>query len=341
MHDNRSSQPLAADEVILTLSMGVPIVAALFGAATLSIADHLASGPKTQDQLAAATGTHVRSLYRVLRALASLGVFAEREDGRFENTLASERLRSDVPGSLRDYVVFNGQPWQMAAYGEFLHSIRTGEPVVEKVLGKPIWDFFASDAEQGRIFNAAMTSLVGETAVAVRDAYDFSAMRTLVDVGGGHGMLLGTILAANPRLRGVLFDQPHVVAGARSTFERLGVADRASIVGGDFFKEVPVADAYILSHIIHDWDDERSIAILRSIRRAAEPDARVVVVESLIPVGNVPSAGKLLDLIMLAFPGGIERTEAEYRELFASAGLRLARIVPTRSGAHCVEATLA
>jgi O-methyltransferase/methyltransferase family protein len=341
MQDERSTPPPSADEVILRLSMGVPVAAALFGAATLGVADHLASGPKTRDELAAATRTHVRSLYRVLRALASLGVFAERDDGRFENTPASERLRSDVPGSLRDYVIFDGQPWQLAAYGELLHSIRTGEPVVEKVLRKPIWEFFASDAEQGRIFNAAMTSLVAETAIAVRDAYDFSSMRTLVDVGGGHGMLLGTMLAANPRLRGVLFDQPHVVADARSTFERLGVSDRASIVGGDFFAEVPAADGYIMSHIIHDWDDERSIAILRTIRRAMEPGARVVVVESVIPAGNAPSPGKLLDLIMLALPGGIERTEAEYRELFASAGLRLARILPTRSGAHCVEATLA
>ena len=342
MHTELSTETTQSpDESLLTLSMGIWTGSALSAAAALGIADQLASGPKTRDELAAATRTHARSLYRVLRALASLGVFAERPDGRFENTPASEKLRSDLPGSLRDYIVFIGQPWHVAAYGELMHSIRTGEPVVGKVLGKPIWDFFATDKEQGRIFDAAMTSIIADTAFAVRDAYDFSSIRTLVDVGGGHGVLLGTVLAANPQLRGVLFDQPHVVEGARVTFARLGVADRASLVGGDFFREVPTADAYILSHIIHDWDDERSTAVLRTIRRAAEPGARVVVVESVIPAGNAPSFGKLLDLEMLALPGGIERTEAEYRELFASAGFRLSRLVPTRSAAHCVEATLA
>ena len=335
MPTDDSTTPSPA-QAIRQLSAGVWMAQALWAAACLGVADHLASGPKTPDQLAAATGTLVRPLYRVLRALACLGVFAERPDGRIENTPASETLRGDVPGSTRDYVIFLGQTWHVRTYTELLHSIRTGRPAAEQVLGKPIWQLFAEDAEQGRIFNAAMTSTIAETAVAVRDAYDFGGMRKLVDVGGGHGMLLGTVVAGNASLRGVLFDLPHVVEGAGPTLDRLGAQARVTIVGGDFFAEVPPGDAYILSHIIHDWDDERSTAILRTIRRAAEPGARLLVVEAVIPPLNVFSFGKLLDLEMLALPGGVERTEAEYRELFAAGGFRLTRVVPTASSATSV-----
>ncbi len=309
---------------------------ALWAAASLGIADHLAAGPKTPEQLAAASGTLPRPLYRVLRALASLGIFAERPDGRLENTPASETLRADAPGSTRDYVIFFGQTWHIQSHAELLYSLRTGKPAAEGVLGKPLWDFFAENAEQARIFNAAMTSIITETAAAVRDAYDFGAVRTLVDVGGGHGMLVGTVVAANASLGGVLFDQPRVVEGAGPTLERLGVRGRVMIVGGDFFQEVPRGDAYLLSHIIHDWDDERSVAILRTIRRAAEPAARLLVVEAVIPPLNAPSFGKLLDLEMLVLPGGVERTEAEYRELFAAGGFRLTRVVPTAVAATSV-----
>ncbi len=187
-----------------------------------------------------------------------------------------------------------------------------------------------------------MTSIITDTAAAVRDAYDFGAVRTLVDVGGGHGMLVGTVVAANTSLRGVLFDQPQVVEGAGPTLEQLAVRGRVTIVGGDFFQEVPRGDAYLLSHIIHDWDDERSVAILRTIRRAAEPGARLLVVEAVIPPLNAPSFGKLLDLEMLVLPGGVERTETEYRELFAAGGFRLTRVVPTEvAAASVIEGTIA
>ena len=337
MPTDDSTAPSPA-QAIRQLSTGVWTAQALWAAACLGVADHLASGPKTPDQLAAATGTLARPLYRVLRALACVGVFAEQPDGRFVNTPASETLRSDVPGSLRAYVVFVGQPWHVAAYGELLHSLRTGRPAVERVVGKLIWEFFASDAEQERLFNEGMTGIIGETVEAVREAYDFAGVQTLVDVGGGHGLLLGTILAANPALRGVLFDQPSVVGGAAATFARLGVTARVSAVGGDFFKEVPRGDAYILSHIIHDWDDERSIAILRTIHRCAAPGARLLLAEAVIPPGNAFSFGKLLDLEMLALPGGVERTEAEYRSLLRAGGFRLARVLPTRAPTNVVEA---
>ena len=324
-------------QTIRQLTSAPWVAQALWAAASLGIADHLAAGPRTPEQLAAASGTLPRPLYRVLRALASLGIFAERPDGRLENTPASETLRADVPGSTRDYVIFFGQTWHIQSHAELLYSMRTGKPAAERVLGKPLWDFFAEDVEQARIFNAAMTSIITDTAAAVRDAYDFGAVRTLVDVGGGHGMLLGTVVAANASLRGVLFDQPQVVEGAGPTLERLGVRGRVTIVGGDFFQEVPRGDAYLLSHIIHDWDDERSTAILRTIHANAEPGARVLLVESVIPPGNAFSFGKLLDLEMLCLPGGLERTEAEYRELLRVSGFRLERVLATRSPAHIIE----
>jgi hypothetical protein len=273
----------------------------------------------------------------VLRALAALGIFAEQADGTFVNTPMSELLRTDVPGSLRDFVVFVGRPWHLAAFGEILHSLRTGKPSVERVVGMDLWAYFAGNAEESRVFNAAMTGVIAETAHAVSEAYDFSGVRTLVDVGGGHGQLLGTVLAANPSPRGILFEQPHVFDGARDTFERLGVSDRATCVGGDFFREVPAADAYMMSHIIHDWDDERSTAILRTIHRAAEPNARVLVIEQVVPSGNEYAFAKLLDLEMLALAGGIERTEAEYRALLEGAGFRLDRVLATPSPNHILE----
>ncbi|HXJ32676.1 MAG TPA: methyltransferase [Candidatus Eisenbacteria bacterium] len=337
-HGNPGPSPV---EAVLQLSTGVWTAQALWAAASLGVADQLASGPKTRDELARAADAQPRALYRVLRALACLGVFAERADGRFENTPQSEFLRSDVPGSVRDYVIFAGQPWHLAAFADILHSVRTGEPSGERAVGKPLWEFFATDGEQGRIFNAAMTGIIGGRAMAVRDAYDFSGVRTLVDVGGGHGLLLATVLAGNPSLHGVLFDQPHVVDGAGPTISRLGVQDRTAIVGGDFFREVPEGDAYVMSHIIHDWDDEPSVKILRTIRRAAEPGARLLLVEAVIPAGNAFSFGKILDLEMLALPGGLERTESEYRALLAEGGFRMTRIVPTRSSSEIVEAVAA
>jgi hypothetical protein len=323
---------------VLQLTTGVWTAQALWAAAYLGVADQLADGPKTREDLAAATGTLPGPLYRVLRSLACLGIFSEEADGRLANTPASEMLRSDVPGSVRDYVIFVGQPWHIAAYGEILHSLRTGKPSAERVVGGTIWDFLARDAEQARIFNAGMTGIIAGSAEGVRQTYDFAGIRTLVDVGGGHGVLLATVLAANPSLRGVLFDLPHVVEGAGAHFARLGVADRATRVGGDFFQEVPRGDAYVMSHIIHDWDDERATAILRTIRRAAEPDARLLLVETVVPPGNAFSFAKLLDLEMLALPGGVERTEAEYRALLQAAGFRPTRVLETPAFSNIVEA---
>ncbi len=335
----QAAEPPAV-QVVMQLTMGVWTAQALWAAACLGVADHLAAGPKTRAELATATGTLATPLYRVLRALASLGVFTELPDGRFANTPASEFLRAGVPGSVRDFVRFCGQPWHIASFGELLHCLRTGKPSAERVVGANIWEFMSRNPEQAQIFNSAMTSIIADTATAVRDAYDFTGIRRLVDVGGGHGFLLATVLAANPHLHGVLFDQPEVAKGAAPTFERLGVRNRATIVGGDFFREVPRGDGYVMSHIIHDWDDEQCLAILRSIARSAEPGAKLLLAETVIPAGNAPSFGKILDLEMLALPGGVERTEAEYGALLQAGGFRLTRVLPTRSVSHVVEAVL-
>ena len=334
---SEAAAPPEHRNALLQLTTAVWAAQALWAAARLGVADQLAGGPRSREELATATGTLPLPLYRALRALAGLGIFQELPDGRLANTPTSELLRSGVPGSLRDYVIFTGEPWHLAAHGEILHSLRTGRPSVDKVVGKNIWEFFASDAEAGTRFHAGMTSLIEGEAALVRDGYDFREVGTLVDVGGGHGALLGTILAGQPGLRGILFDQPGVVDGARDTFERLGLCERVKIESGDFFQSVPRGDAYLLSHIIHDWDDERAIAILRSIRRASGPGARLLLVEGVIPPGNEFHVGKLLDLEMLLLPGGVERTQAEYAALLRAGGFRLRQVLPLPSPSSIVE----
>ena len=309
---------------------------ALYVAAKLGIADLVQDEPKTAEELASATGTHANSLFRVLRALASMGIFTE-QDGRFALTPLAEPLRSNVPGSMRAMAIMLGEEHQRA-WGNILHSVRTGETAFDHVYGMHCFEYLEQNPESGATFNDAMTALSSQTHVAVVSNYDFSGIETLVDVGGGHGTLLSLILKANPQLRGKLFDLPHVVNGAPRVLEAHGVTDRCEVSSGDFFKEVPAGDAYILSHIIHDWVDERSIQILSSCRRAAQGNARLLLVEMVIPEGNDPFWGKWLDLNMLMMtPGGRERTEQQYRDLLSAAGWEMQRIVPTQGLVSVVE----
>jgi SAM-dependent methyltransferase len=319
--------------------LGCLVSQAVCVAAKLGVADLLASGPTSASELAEATGTHPRSLYRILRTLASYGVFRELADGRFELTPLAEDLRSDAPGSLRDAAIFMGEEWHWRVWGHTLHSVRTGDPAWERAHGSEIFPWFAAHPEESRVFDRAMTSFSTLATAAVVEAYDFSGFDTLVDVAGGHGLLLSAILSANPQLRGVLFDQPHVIEDARAFVASKGLQERYELAGGDFFESVPAgADAYILKHIIHDWDDGRAVSILKNIARAMREDGRVLLVEMVLPPANVPHLGKVLDIEMLTSPGGLERTEEEYGELFDRAGLRLARVVPTRSPYSIVEA---
>src|SRR4051812_14253685 len=234
-------------------------------AAKLGLADHLAGGPRTADELAAATGTHARSLYRLLRALASVGIFSEGEGGRFTQSPLSERLRREVPGSQWAMAVMMGDE-HYYAWGDLLESVRTGQAAFDRLYGKPIFEYLGEHPEQAKIFDAAMTSIHGRETGAMLDAYDLSDIRVLADIGGGNGSNLIGVLGRYPEMKGILFDLPHVVERAAAKLDQAGMSNRCEVVGGDFFASIPVqADAYFLRHIIHDWDDEKATLILRNV----------------------------------------------------------------------------
>jgi hypothetical protein len=231
-----------------------------------------------------------------------------------------------------------GEEWHWRVWGNMLYSVQTGKPAWGHVHGAEVFDYFGANPEQAEIFNGAMTDMSVATAPAVVEAYDFSGIKTLADIAGGHGYLLSQVLKANPEMKGILFDVQPVIAGANALIEKEGVAERIEKVSGDFFSSVPKgADAYMMKHIIHDWDDERSIKILRNINEAMNPQGRVLIIEVVVPEGNEPHYSKLLDLEMLVSPGGAERTEEEYRALLAAAGFKLTRIVPTKTPFSIIE----
>lgn len=338
----QSPQELPPEAALMQMLFGAFVSQAVSVAAQLGVADLLAGQPQTVAALAAATGTHERSLYRVLRTLASVGVFRETGEKFFTLTPLAEPLRAGAPNSIRNGAIFMGAEWHWRVYGEMLHSVRTGESAWSRANGADVFDYFTANPEHGEVFNRAMTDMSAAASSAVMEAYDFQGIDTLVDIAGGHGYLLAAALRANPGARGVLFDLPQVIAGAPATLEREGVTDRVELVSGDFFAAVPAgADGYMMKHIIHDWDDERALLILDNIRRAMRDGGRVLVVETVVPEGNEPHFGKLMDLEMLVSPGGVERTEREYRELLARAGLELKRVVPTRSYLSVIEAVKA
>jgi len=313
---------------------------AAYVAAKLGIADLLADGAESAAQLAAATETDERSLYRVLRTLAMTGMFQEIEPKVFANTPVSETLRSNAPNSLREMAIWLGEEPHWRVYGEMLYSVRTGKAAWKRVHGQDIFPYlFETNRELGDLFNRAMTSFSGTTIPAVLEAYDFSGIGVLADVAGGYGHLLAAVLKEHPKMKGVLFDVPYVLEGAPALLEKEGVADRVELMRGDFFESVPVtADAYILKHIIHDWYDEQNIMILKNIRSSMPDDGKILIVDTVIPEGNEPHFGKILDMEMLVSPGGVERTESEFRELLAASGLRLNRVVSTKSLVSIVEA---
>ncbi len=326
-------------EAVLTQMLAAPLITqALRVVAELGIADLLANGTRSVEELAAETGAHAPSLYRFMRALASCGVFAETEARVFELTPTAELLRDGVEGSLRDLAIFMGADWHWQVWGDAPHSARTGEAAWAHVHGKEVFPYFAENAEAARVFDNAMTSLSKMVAKAVVEAYDFSSIRKLADIAGGHGSLLAAILRANPHLKGLLFDMPQVIAGAQAFVEAEGVAHALELASGDFFVSVPEgADAYMMKHIIHDWDDARALSILRNCHRAMPEDGKLLLVEMVVPKGNEPHFAKIQDLEMMLSPGGLERTEDEFRELFAAAGFELTRIIPTASPMSVIE----
>ena len=310
---------------------------AIYAAARFGIADLLHEGAQTVDELANATGTKAELLYRLLRALASVGIFAEEDERRFTMTPLAEPLRSDVAGSQRSLALMMGDD-QYRAWGNLAETVQTGDNAYEKIFGKPIFDHLAEQPEKARIFDDAMTGIHGRETGAILDAYDFSGINTIADIGGGNGSKITAILQKYPEMRGILFDLPHVIERARPNIEAAGLIDRCQLVDGDFFKAVPSgADAYVMRHIIHDWDDEKSRAILTNCRAVMSPGNKLLLAESVIPPGNDPFMGKFLDLTMMLIPGGKERTEDEYRGLYDTAGFDLVRIVPTSTEVSVIE----
>ena len=337
-HDQDADRPNPAAQLGKLIG-GYPYTQMIYVAAELGIADLLNDGPATAEALAHRVGADSDALYRVLRGLTTLGVFAETDDRRFELTPTAELLRPGVPGSLRAYAIMSGADWNWRPYGGLLDSVKTGMTAFEHVFGNGIFDYLSGSDKASQVFNDVMTDFTAMVANPVMDAYDFSGLNTIVDVGGGHGSLLAAILNANPEARGVVFDLPSAAEGAMRVLDWEGVAERCEVVSGDFFRSVPAgADAYILKWTIHDWNDEMAVRILRSCREGMNDQSRVMLMEKKLPRGNEPSPYKIADIGMLVLTGGRERTEAEYRELLEMAGLRLTRTVPTETVISVIEA---
>ncbi|MHB8577389.1 MAG: methyltransferase [Dehalococcoidia bacterium] len=313
-------------------------------AAQLGLADLLADGPRRIEELAAATSTHAPSLARLLRMLAALGIIAEDSDGRISLTAYGTPLRRGVPGSVRDRVLFLAGDWYWRSWGELLYSVRTGEPAFDHVFGTSNFAYWEREPEVGAIHDAFFSETARTVTPSLVAAYDYSRFGTIADIGGNEGPLLAAILMANPGLRGILFDLPHVVAGAPAVLAAAGVADRCMIVGGDFFTAVPAgADVYLLKYIIHDWDDERALSILRRCRAAMDVGATLLLIEQLLPerfeTGKAAVPAARVDLLMLVLsPGGRERTVAQFRGLLAAAGFALQQVIPTGSPFFILEA---
>jgi hypothetical protein len=325
-------------ERLLGLLSGYWISQALYVAARLGIADQLVKSPKSAGTLAQETGAHERSLYGLLRALASFGIFCEDDLQRFSLTPLAECLRSDVPGSQRMTILMMvGQFYH--AWGGLFESIKTGESAFQARQGQPFFSYLANHDDEGRIFDAAMTELSDHKSIAMLGVYDFSDVSLLADIGGGNGSTLVRALQRYPTMRGILFDLPDVIARARANLHHEGLAERTRLISGSFFEQLPAgADAYLLRHIIHNWNDTRARTILRNAHQAMTAEARIMVVERIVPPGNSRSYSKLADLNMLVLHGGMERTEAEFRALFAASGLRITRIVPTDADVSVIEA---
>jgi O-methyltransferase domain len=337
MSDKQSSQE--AQRLIGQLLFGKQMTYCLSGVARIGVADHMNATPMAVEEIAGKTGAHAPSLYRVMRMLASTGVFKEEQGKRFALTPAGELLKSDAPGTMRYHAMMLGDEWTTRAYEHFTDCLRTGQNGVSKAYGQHLFDVLAERPEQSDTFQAAMTSSSTIEGKAVIGAYDFSGIKRLADLGGGHGGLLASILRRYPQMQGVLFDRAEIVAGmAKDQFA--GCEGRITIEGGSFFERVPDGcDAYIMKHIIHDWDDEHCRTTLKLMRDKLPTDGRVLVCEMVVTDEPGPTPAKILDILMLVITmGGKERTKDEFAELFASSGLRLNRIVPTEGPICVIEA---
>jgi hypothetical protein len=334
------------DQVTVALRrmiFGQMVCVALGSAARLGIPDLLADAPMDAEQIARASGAHAPSMRRLLRALVAFGVFEELPDGRFELTPLSQALRADVPGSMHSMAAMIGGGPTQRAWADALHSILTGTTATEHVYGHGVFDVLATDPAEADIFNRAMTENTAIIASELLAAYDFSRFSTIVDVGGGQGLLLAEVLRAHPTAHGILFDLPEVVAGAPPVLERAGVSDRCQVAGGSFFDDVPAGgDLYMMKAIVHAFDDDRAAVILRNCRERMAPSSRVAVLDRVMPeritTDEMAQRAVLMDMNMLVLTGGHERTEREFATLFRAAGLSPSSVSATSSGVCVLEA---
>lgn len=325
---------------LLRLLLGKHITYSLSAVARLGVADHMNGGPVPVAELAAKVGAHHPSLYRVMRMLASIDVFEEHQNQSFSHTALSKLLKTDVPGSLRHVAIFWGDQWTTRAFENMTHTLCTGEDGVTKAYGKHAFEVLADNPAQAENFHRGMVDISALVGDAVAKAYDFSGFTRIADIGGGHGMLLASILSSYPHLQGVLYDLPEVVADAPQAECLSQTKGRVQIEAGSFFQRIPGGcDGYVLKHILHDWSDGDCSTILKLIREQLPAGGRILLCEMVVPDEPGPAFAKMLDIEMLAAtPGGRERTADEFSRLFRSAGLKLQRIVPTESPLCILEA---
>jgi C-methyltransferase len=338
-HLQPSNAPPPATLIMNQMVYGFWVSRCLQIAAELRLADTIGDTPKTVEELAAASGTHAPSLARMLRLLSGVGVMVKDEQTqRWALTEMGALLRKDHPGSVHGSLMAHGHPLSWRAWGELKTSLTTGKPVVEQLVGETFFEFMGSHPKDGAMFQESMVAYQLQNAPAVVNAYDFSTARTICDVGGGTGALLAHILQRHPAARGTIFETPLVTKEARAKLAEQGLTERCDAIEGDFFASSPKGqDIYILSQILHDWNDENSLRILTQIRQAMRPDSRLLIVEAVLPGDNANHFGNLYDMAMLILLGGKERTETEYKALVAKAGLRVSRIVPTSMPPSIVE----
>lgn len=335
-HDGNLPASLKILEITYT---NLVIARALYAFAKLGIADLVGDATVSSEDLAAAAGVNPRALYRLLRTLSTAEVVSESQDHRFALGPLGQALRRDAPESMRAWAIFSGEPFYMQAWEQIVHSIQTGRAAWDHVHQVPLFEYIGQHPDAGALFDQAMTCLSAAEAPAIVSAYDFSSIGKLADIGGGQGLLLRTVLKAHPAMTGVLFDRPDAIAGIHAQLGEDGIAERCEVVPGDFFQAVPAgADAYLLKYVIHDWDDERSLAILRNCRRAMAKDARLLLVETVVPAPGEAHFAKLQDLEMMVIAGAQERTLAEYSSLLEGAGFKLVRVVPATEVASILEA---
>jgi O-methyltransferase domain/Dimerisation domain len=322
---------------IFQLMNGFHVAGAVSSLAQLGIPDFIDAAPKSAEELARQINADPQALYRLMRATACVGVLSEGADGKFSQTPMSAILRSDASPSLRAFAIMYGREWHGRGWSNLDYCVRTGKQALEKIYGAHLFEYLKQNPTEGQIFNDAMTQISMIDGPAVADAYNFDGIHSIVDIAGGHGLLLATILKRNPQLKGTLYEMPHVLEGAKNGPLK-PVMDRCTLASGDMFSSVPAgADAYLMKHIIHDWPDDRCIQILKACRKNVNSAGKLLVVDNVIQPGNDFSSGKFLDLQMLIFPSGCERTQKQFRDLFAASGWQLTRIIPTAAPSSIVE----